>query len=182
MARAVVGDTDWQTRMWTMNGWRARARDAVLGVGGRSGVLNRVVVPRQAQLSLAYPGPRERVGRLRTGMRLPDVPLDAGRWLRDELDSTEPLLLFFPGVGKHRRDVGGLVEHHRKKHVGIRVTAPADTGERAHRLLGLVRPCAVLVRPDGAVVALRDPFGDEFELDQSVRELTGVAAEARWVG
>ncbi|MEL3944554.1 MULTISPECIES: FAD-dependent monooxygenase [Streptomyces] len=182
VARAVVGDTDWQTRMWTMNGWRARARDAVLGVGGRSGVLNRVVVPRQAQLSLAYPGPRERVGRLRTGMRLPDVPLDAGRWLRDELDSTEPLLLFFPGVGKHRRDVGDLVEHHRKKHVGIRVTAPADTGERAHRLLGLVRPCAVLVRPDGAVVALRDPFGDEFELDQSVRELTGVAAEARWVG
>ncbi|GHF27783.1 FAD-dependent oxidoreductase [Streptomyces morookaense] len=160
VARAVVGDTDRQTRMWMMSGWRARARDAVLGAGERSGALNRVVVPRQAQLSFAYPAPRERAGRLRAGMRLPDVPL-GGRWLRDELSSAAPLLLLFPGTGKHRKEVGGVAERFRKAHEDVRVVVVPDAADKAHALLGVKRPCAVLVRPDGAVAALRDPFDDE---------------------
>lgn len=179
VARAVVGDTDLQTRMWMMSGWRARARDAALGAAGRSGVLNRVVVPRQAQLSFAHPGPRQQAGHLRTGMRLPDVPLDAerGRWLRDELGAPAPLLLLFPGTGRHRRDVQGVADIFRKAHESLRVTVISDTNNIGHSLLRLSRPCAVLVRPDGTVAALVDPFRDE--LHSEVRHLTGQTAAVR---
>ncbi|WP_405981898.1 FAD-dependent monooxygenase [Streptomyces sp. NBC_00158] len=179
VARAVVGDTDLQTRMWTMGGWRARARDAALGAAGRSGLLNRVVVPRQAQLSFAHPGPRRQAGHLRTGMRLPDVPLDArsGRWLRDELGDPAPLLLLFPGTGRHRRDVGGVADIFRKAHGALRVTVVPDADGTGHSLLGLARPCAVLVRPDGTVASLGDPFRDE--LHSEARHLTGMTAGAR---
>ncbi|MGI5451017.1 FAD-dependent monooxygenase [Streptomyces sp. CA-243310] len=179
VARAVVSDTDLQTRLWMMSGWRARARDAALGIAGRSGVLNRVVVPRQAQLSFAHPGPRQQAGHLRTGMRLPDVPLDGehGRWLREELASPTPLLLLFPGTGRRRRNVEGVADIFRRSYEGIRVTVISDPNHLGHSLLGLNRPCAVLVRPDGTIDALSDPFRDELHL--TVRDLIGQSVPAR---
>ncbi len=87
-------------------------------------------------------------------MRLPDVPLDPerGRWLRDELGAPAPLLLLFPGTGRHRRDVQGVADIFRKAHETLRVTVISDANNIGHSLLRLSCPCAVLVRPTGRLL------------------------------
>ncbi|MET9481770.1 FAD-dependent monooxygenase [Streptomyces sp. NPDC006638] len=75
VAREVLSDTDLQTRLWTMRGWRRNVRDRALGIGERTGLLDRFITPRQTQLSLVHDVPGRPRGRLREGARLPDVPL-----------------------------------------------------------------------------------------------------------
>ncbi|MYV58081.1 FAD-dependent monooxygenase, partial [Streptomyces sp. SID3212] len=75
VALEVLSDTDLQTRLWTMRGWRRNVRDRALGIGERTGLLDRFVTPRQTQLSLVHAVPGRPKGRLREGARLPDVPL-----------------------------------------------------------------------------------------------------------
>jgi 2-polyprenyl-6-methoxyphenol hydroxylase-like FAD-dependent oxidoreductase len=99
VARGVVRDTDQQTRLWLLRGWKARARDVLLHGAQSAGLLDRVVVPRQAQLTLTYPGAHRRTGRLVTGGRLPDVPLGEGRWLHDLIQPSGATLLLFGGSG-----------------------------------------------------------------------------------
>ncbi|MFG2290620.1 FAD-dependent oxidoreductase [Streptomyces sp. NPDC048595] len=207
VASAVVSDTDRQTRMWMMGGFKARMRDAALAVGQASGALNRVVVPRQAQLTFTYPAPRQRMGRLRAGQRLVDVPLASGGWLRDALCGTGAVLVVFAGPAKQpggrlqqlddrgQRPAdqvlqsgdempqlgGGLVERVemlRKEHAaGLEVVVVPASDSRAHALLRLSEPCAVLVRPDGVVAAVGSPFGAE--LSDAISKLMGKPQNSR---
>ncbi|MFI0168727.1 FAD-dependent monooxygenase [Streptomyces sp. NPDC017082] len=181
-AAAVVADSDRQTRMWTLDGWRRNLRDLALDGAARAGLLDRFVAPRQAQLTLAYPGDGSRTGRLASGMRLPDVPLE-GRpdrtWLHDKVALDTPVLLLFAADNRvperlestrraARRllaEGGGQGSAYQKAVLlSARIPASAaqdagideinDPGADIHRTFGIDRPCAVEVRPDATLGAV----------------------------
>ncbi|MET9447642.1 FAD-dependent monooxygenase [Streptomyces cinerochromogenes] len=185
-AASVVADSDRQTRMWTLSGWRRSVRDVALEGAARAGVLDRFVAPRQAQLTLSYPGDGTGTGRLRSGMRLPDVPLE-GRadqsWLHDKVARDAPVLLLFAADNRHperlesTRQAARRLLSERAGGPGYRTAVllsariPAssvhdsgleeinDPGADLHRRFAVGRPCAVEVRPDatiGAVFELKE--------------------------
>jgi 2-polyprenyl-6-methoxyphenol hydroxylase-like FAD-dependent oxidoreductase len=147
VARSVVEDTDRQTRLWTTRGWRRVVRDAALHTAQAAGLLDRVVVPRQAQLTLVYPGPRRRLGRLVTGRRLPDVPLPGGGWLHDLLRATTGscLVLLADAASPEADRLAARCTRVPGLHV-VRVTS----GD-VRAALGLRGQAAVVVRPDAVV-------------------------------
>ncbi|MEU6055331.1 FAD-dependent monooxygenase [Streptomyces xanthochromogenes] len=153
VAGGVVADTDRQTRMWMMRGWRRRLRDLVLSVGQRSGWLDRVVVPRQAQLTLAYPGSRQARGELAVGRRLPDVALPRGGRLHDLVEG--PTLLLFEAPGATA--TGELAARARRHGLTTVVVGPAVSGGvhdpdgTLNKALGLGSATAAVVRPDAVV-------------------------------
>ncbi|MFF2526410.1 FAD-dependent monooxygenase [Streptomyces liangshanensis] len=114
VALEVLSDTDLQTRLWTMRGWRRNVRDRALGLGERTGLLDRFVTPRQTQLSLTHAAPGRTRGPLREGARLPDVRLAPDRTapdrtpppgapvprLHDLLDDGRPVLLVLAADGR----------------------------------------------------------------------------------
>ncbi|MGA5419391.1 FAD-dependent monooxygenase [Streptomyces lavendulocolor] len=169
VAERVVADTDRQTRMWTLSGWRRTARDLAFAVGRLTGVTDRVVPARQAQLDLVLPGAPDRAGDLRTGARLPDGPLPDGSTLHDTLRTGDPALLVLVGAG-----TPAAAERAR------RFLAAAPTGGVHTRVvtggpkLGLREPTAVLVRPDG-VIDLIVPLADEPRLTAALREWAATA-------
>ncbi len=146
VAQGVVDDTDLQTRLWMLTGWRRRLRDVAIGLAQAAGLLDRIVVPRQAQLTLGYPGARQRHGRLRSGLRLPDVRLSDGRWLHGLLDPARPtLLLLAPAASATADRLTARWEGHPGLDV-VRVASPA-----VRSALGARTEAAVVVRPDGVV-------------------------------
>ncbi|MEE1756662.1 FAD-dependent monooxygenase [Streptomyces sp. SP18CS02] len=183
VARGVLDDTDLQTRLWTMKGWKRNVRDAALMVGERTGLLDRFITPRQTQLSLVHDGPRRAAGRLREGARLPDVPLSparpaggvSGERLHDLLDGGRPLLLVFAADSAHAERTteavgaaAALAAPGHRTVVVSSVPAPeerpgapvlADPAGALHAALGLRGPTVCLVRPD-AVVSTVSPLGD----------------------
>lgn len=193
MGKIVILDTDRQTRMWMMRGRRAFARDIVLAAAQRTGLLNRYMPGRLAQLSNAYPSNVPALGgRLRPGMRLPDVRLAQG-WLRDVLDADSPVLLVFPADA---HQPGRLPAAHQAAAstsmqvgsgaVGLRVyvisrhpmsseAVPrggillSDRSGMAHAAVGARHPSMVLVRPDG-IVALAARF-DATSIVPAIRKL-----------
>ncbi|WP_329567302.1 FAD-dependent monooxygenase [Streptomyces sp. NBC_01361] len=138
VAEAVVTDTDRQTRLWTWGGWRERARDLAASAAERSGVLDRVLPPRFAQMDLRYPAEGPALGPLGPGTRLPDVPLPAGGRTHDLLREGQHALLVLGG---------------RTPFAGRDLPVRAHLDSRTARALGARRPGAVLVRPDGVVAA-----------------------------
>ena len=155
VAHGVVRDTDQQTRLWMLKGWRSRLRDLLLHGAQRAGLLDRVVVPRQAQLNLAYPGRRLRTGRLTTGARLPDLPLSQGGWLHDVLRPAGATLLLFgdtPVAG------GSTLRQVRLDSGPLRSALRVDAGT------------AAVVRPD-AVLAWVGRADDRSGLDAAARRL-----------
>jgi 2-polyprenyl-6-methoxyphenol hydroxylase-like FAD-dependent oxidoreductase len=144
VAAGVVQDTDRQTRLWTMRGWRRGLRDVALHAAQWTGLLDRFVVPRQAQLTLRYPGPRRRAGRIRTGMRLPDVRQPDGTWLHDMVRSPRAALLLFADPADRHADAGRW-----SAVPGIDVTHV--TSRQVRSALGSRTPTAAVVRPDGVV-------------------------------
>ncbi|WP_051745390.1 FAD-dependent monooxygenase [Streptomyces yerevanensis] len=145
VAHAVVTDTDRQTRLWTWGGWRERARDLAASAAERSGVLDRVLPSRLAQMDLRYPAEGPALGSLGPGTRLPDIPLPSGGRTHDLLRDGRHALLVLAG---------------RTPFPGRNVPACAHLDARTARALGARRPGAVLVRPDGVVAAaaaLTDP-------------------------
>jgi 2-polyprenyl-6-methoxyphenol hydroxylase-like FAD-dependent oxidoreductase len=93
VARHVLAETDGQTKLWMMRGWRQRLRDIAIDIGLRTGVIERVMARRMAQFDLVVPPGGAAVGRLRPGGRLPDVVLADGRRLHDLL-SADLLVVF----------------------------------------------------------------------------------------
>ncbi|WP_338784229.1 FAD-dependent monooxygenase [Streptomyces sp. DG1A-41] len=181
-AAAVVADSDRQTRMWTLNGWRRNVRDIALQGAARAGLLDRFIAPRQAQLTLSYPGDGSRIGTLHSGMRLPDVPLE-GRadrtWLHDKVALDTPVLLLFAAdnrmperLDNSRRAARRLLAEGLGEGPGYRkavllsaripesaaqdvaVDEINDPGADIHRTFGITRPCAVEVRPDATIGAV----------------------------
>jgi 2-polyprenyl-6-methoxyphenol hydroxylase-like FAD-dependent oxidoreductase len=146
VATGVVRDTDRQTRLWMLRGWRAGARDVVLRAAERSGLLDRLVVPRQAQLTLAYPGERRRAGRITTGRRVPDVTLPGGGWLQDLLRSPRTSLVLFAAPGSP-----GLPELAGRWAGAAELDVVRVEGGAVRAALGLRVPTAAVVRPDGVV-------------------------------
>ncbi len=140
VARGVVRDTDQQTRLWMLTGWKAAVRDTLLRGAQHAGLLDRVVVPRQAQLTLTYPGAGRRSGRITEGGRLPDLPLPQGGWLHDVLGGEgDTVLLFGGGAPAPAASAGG---------------APAVRAVESPRLRSALRirsGTAVRVRPDAVV-------------------------------
>ncbi|MFF9036694.1 FAD-dependent monooxygenase [Streptomyces sp. NPDC014892] len=153
VARGVLDDTDLQTRLWMLRGWKRSARDTALRLGERSGVLDRVVTPRQTQLSLVHAGPRRTLGRLREGARLPDVRLStAGRGvtaadaptvdamaverLHDLLAADRPLLLVLAADHRDASRTPSAVE-----------TAAALTGLGHRTVIVTADPAAVTPSP-----------------------------------
>lgn len=145
VAHAVVDDTDRQTRLWTWSGWRERARDLAASAAERSGVLDRVLPSRLAQMDLRYPAEGPSLGQLGPGTRLPDVSLPTGGRTHDLLRDGRHALLALAGPTPFpERDT----------------PACAHLDARTARALGARRPGVVLVRPDGVVAAaaaLTDP-------------------------
>ncbi|GGY87848.1 FAD-dependent monooxygenase [Streptomyces nitrosporeus] len=175
-AASVVADSDRQTRMWTLGGWRSALRDVALEAADRTGALDRFVAPRQAQLALAYPGDGSRAGKLRSGMRLPDVPLE-GRadqaWLHDKVALDAPVLLLFAADNRTPERLESTREGAQRllgrggygKAVLLSARIPesferertaeiADPGGDIHRLFGIRKPTAVVVRPDATIGAV----------------------------
>lgn len=138
VARAVVTDTDRQTRLWTWGGWRERLRDLAASAAERSGVLDRVLPSRFAQLDLRYPAEGPALGPLGPGTRLPDVPLPSGGRTHDLLREGRHALLVLAG---------------RSPFTGRSVPACTHLDAPTARALGARRPGAVLVRPDGVIAA-----------------------------
>ncbi|MFF0754063.1 FAD-dependent monooxygenase [Streptomyces sp. NPDC004267] len=181
VAQGVLDDTDLQTRLWMMKGWRRNVRDTALRVGERTGLLDRFVIPRQTQLSLVHPGARRSFGRLREGARLPDVALspalhaggDRVERLHDLLDGGRPLLLVFAADRRHpartAEAFSAAAAIDRPGHRTLVVSgAPsprerngvpvlADPAGALHAALGLRGPAVCLVRPDAVVSTLGRP-------------------------
>ncbi|MCI2416687.1 FAD-dependent monooxygenase [Saccharopolyspora sp. K220] len=169
VAERVVADTDRQTKMWMLTGWRRKVRDGALAVASRTGVLDRAMPPRMAQLALAYPGSEAGIGVLKPGTRLPDVPLGDGKWLHDSLTGNALVL----GCAADRRSADMLpaVRGSATKLAAqwtaklgtevdvaiLRASPPEsatdlfDAAAAAHRLLGISEPALVVIRPDGVV-------------------------------
>ncbi|WP_327235070.1 FAD-dependent monooxygenase [Streptomyces sp. NBC_01317] len=124
VALEVLSDTDLQTRLWTMRGWRRNVRDRALGIGERTGLLDRFITPRQTQLSLVHAAPGRPRGRLREGARLPDVPLAPD------------------GTGALAPDRTGAL-------APDRTTAPGTAVPRLHDLLDDGRPVLLVLAADG---------------------------------
>ncbi|RKN47022.1 FAD-dependent monooxygenase [Streptomyces hoynatensis] len=174
VAGQVIAETDQQTRMWMLKGWRRVRRDVLIDLGLRTGLLERVLPRRIAQLDLRLPvqGPARRG--LRPGLRIADVPLGDGRRLHDLLAPGGHLLLAFgphsgPGTAAldlpspadpsllHVVRVGRGPAGH-----GAAGTALDDPGGRLRRALGARQGTVCLVRPDtviAAAAALGDPAG-----------------------
>ncbi|MEV0092284.1 FAD-dependent monooxygenase [Streptomyces sp. NPDC050738] len=153
VAQGVVDDTDLQTRLWTLKGWRRALRDALIRVAQATGVLERFVVPRQAQLTLGYPGSRQRHGAVRAGHRLPDIQLSGGHWLHRLLDPERPTLLLLASsssVAAHQLSLEWAKEP--------RIDVLRVTGAEVRSTLGMGGEAAVVVRPDG-VVSWAGPLG-----------------------
>lgn len=209
VARAVVADTDSQTRLWTLGGWRSHARDLLAKAAEVTGVLDRSLPLRQAQFTLAYPADGPEPGRPAPGTRLPDLPLCSGAppqtgiRLHDLLRAGRHLLLVRPGArSPHGFPGQDWIDSHRAAPVRTASVAGPNNGadgtgpvggsgrvdgtgpesvdpsagplllllgpddsegpsglEHVARTLGLRRPGAVLVRPDG-VVAAAGPLSD----------------------
>ncbi|MFJ8310505.1 MULTISPECIES: FAD-dependent monooxygenase [unclassified Streptomyces] len=177
VAATVVSDTDRQTRMWMLTGWRGRLRDTALVAGQHSGLLDRLAPPRMAQLHHTHPGHGPAAGRIVPGRRVPDLPLGGQGAVRvhDLLAEGRTVLLVLAsdetsaarsgevdrllgtGRGAHRppADAGRWLRVVTRRSPaaaeadGVRlVLDPAGVAHRGARVRG---PLAVLIRPDGVV-------------------------------
>jgi 2-polyprenyl-6-methoxyphenol hydroxylase-like FAD-dependent oxidoreductase len=156
VARIVVADTDRQTRLWSQRGWRRRLRDALARSADRSGLLDRYLPGRLAQLDLDYPTPNVGLGRVAPGRRLPDLEVAPGVRAHDLLrDGGTVALLCSDRSQQPGPDLVAACRDVRARIIPVR------SGSRwtVRRPLGLRRPALLLVRPDGVVAAagtLRD--------------------------
>ncbi|WP_395363522.1 FAD-dependent oxidoreductase [Streptomyces sp. YH02] len=155
----VLRDTDLQTRLWGVRGFRRRLRDAALYGAERTGLLDRVVIPRQTQIVQRFsPGPGQgrpkAVGVLRSHARLPNVeiPTDAsaGTRLHDFLSPTEPVAIEFDPAGTPGHHT--TVRHAAAGGTGLDVVSLSGPALRS--ALGISRRVTCVVRPDGIVAEL----------------------------
>lgn len=196
VAAFVVRDTDRQTRMWTAKGWRARVRDVALAAGERTGVLDRVMPGRLAQLDLAYPSDGAGRGRLRAGRRAADVPIVGGS-LHDLLTHGGHAIAVAPPASNRAEATQAPATRSTSNPVSSNPVSsnpassngapanpadwappwPAEAGDgglriglldpRSARALGLRRGTAALIRPDGVVA--RVGRSDDPNLAQQIR-------------
>lgn len=159
VARGVVDDTDLQTRMWLLQGWRRTVRDTALRAAQSAGLLDRVLAPRQAQLTLGYPGFRQRHGSLRAGRRIPDVRLPGGTWLHGLLDPAQWTLLLLADAASPTAARLAARAAERTDMGVVRVASPA-----ARRALHLKGEAAAVVRPDAVVTWAGDVAAAELQL------------------
>jgi len=139
VSRRVLAETDAQTRLWLMRGWRRVLRDLAIGVGLRTGLIERVISRRMAQFDLVLPPGGAGVGRLRPGRRMPDVVLDDGRRLHDLL--TDHLLVSFGGSAPTELDMDS-------------VPVVVFDNPKLRQTLGVPPNTACLVRPDAVIAAV----------------------------
>lgn len=180
VAASVVSDTDRQTRMWMLGGWRGRLRDTALAAGQHSGLLGRLAPPRMAQFHHTHPGHGPAAGRIVPGRRVPDLPLGSGPGQRpvhvhDLLTEGRTVLLVLAsdaasaarsgeverllatGRDSRRRGAGSerwlRVVTRRSPAAGAAdgVRLVLDPAGAAHRGTRVRGPLAVLIRPDGVV-------------------------------
>ncbi|MER6081407.1 FAD-dependent monooxygenase [Streptomyces sp. NPDC001833] len=152
VAHGVVTEADQQTRMWLLRGWRRWLRDVGITLGLRTGVIERVLPRRMAQLDLVLPVQGPAAGRLRSGSRLPDVPVTGrGQYLYDLLGDGH-LLLAAGDEGAGALPGLGLPADVDPEVLRI-VTVPAHGAQS----LGVPRRALCLVRPDGVVAAAAAP-------------------------
>jgi 2-polyprenyl-6-methoxyphenol hydroxylase-like FAD-dependent oxidoreductase len=171
VARKVVAEADQQTRMWMLKGWRRRLRDAGIALGLRTGLIERVLPRRMAQLDLVLPAEGPAAGRLRPGARIPDAPLTGqGRHLYELLNGGH-VLLTIGGDGTAALDDLGLPAA--DPQVLRVVTVPSQ----AASALGSPRQALCLVRPDGVVAAAAAP-ADRAGVEALRARLVALAAPA----
>lgn len=174
VAGVVVADTDRQTRLWTVDGWRERARDMLVWAAERTGVLDRILPPRLAQMDLAYPADGPGLDALAPGLRVPDVLLSLDTSLHELLRAGAHLMLVFPdhecyyefpGAGWLRRYNAEVVSYSALNTApgpsldigesmardGVIVVVIDELDSSARATLGIRAPGAILVRPDGVV-------------------------------
>jgi 2-polyprenyl-6-methoxyphenol hydroxylase-like FAD-dependent oxidoreductase len=149
VAERVVAEADQQTRMWMLKGWRRRVRDTAIFLGLRSGLIERVLPRRMAQLDLVLPAEGPAAGRLRPGARIADVPVtDQGTTVHRLLEDGGHLLLAVGRGGAAALEQLGLPADLEPE--TLRVARIAQDRAAA---LGAPRQALCLVRPDGVVAA-----------------------------
>ena len=157
VAERVVAEADQQTRMWMMKGWRRRVRDAAIFLGLRTGVIERVLPRRMAQLDLVLPAEGPAAGSLRPGARIPDVPLDdQGNYLYDLLRDGGHLLLVAGSAAATVLEELGLPQDAEPGTLRVVPVPPERTSA-----LGAPRQALCLVRPDGIIAAAAVPTDRE---------------------
>jgi 2-polyprenyl-6-methoxyphenol hydroxylase-like FAD-dependent oxidoreductase len=156
VAAGVIRDTDRQTRLWQLAGWRAHARDAMLAAGEHTGMLDRLLPRRLSQLDLRHPGGFGRLGLLREGCRVPDLPAGDGSRIHELLVEQELLLAVVTGPAETAMP-GWLAEE--LDRLGDLAPRLRVLDDRAARQLRASRPGLALIRPDG-VVAIAGQFTD----------------------
>lgn len=156
VAAGVIRDTDRQTRLWQLAGWRAHARDAMLTAGEHTGMLDRLLPRRLSQLDLRHPGGFGRLGLLREGCRVPDLPADDGSRMHELLVEQELLLAVTAETGGTAIPDWLTDELNR---LGDAAPTLRVLEDRVARQLKAARPGLALIRPDG-VVAIAGQFTD----------------------
>jgi len=160
VAHGVIAETDRQTRMWMVTGWRRRLRDVLITIGLRTTVMERVLPQRLAQLRIVVPADGPALRRLRPGARIRDTALPDGSRLHDRFADGGYLLLGFGASG-----AAAIAELGRHSHVPVNalaltdapaavgIAAVSDPGARLRRAIRAPRQGVCLVRPDAVIAA-----------------------------
>ncbi|AGL13746.1 FAD-dependent monooxygenase [Actinoplanes sp. N902-109] len=155
----VVAEADQQTRMWMLRGWRRVLRDAGIALGLRTGLLERILPRRMAQLDLTLPGAGQGTRRLPAGRRVPDLVLESGAGLHDLLAAGDHVLLTFD----HKTLTAVPATAEKLHRLLVVLVSPATDGDlpdvlhvadphrRIRRALGVSRGTVCLIRPDGVL-------------------------------
>ncbi|MFI6169104.1 FAD-dependent monooxygenase [Nocardia sp. NPDC051052] len=180
-------------------------RDALLGLGTITGLLDRLLVPTLTQLSISYPVESlpgsDKATSAQAGRRVPDVAISGGSATVRVHDLLKPGRFTALVVGVRQSDVPEIeriAKHFEARHKGLvspvvlgretialslaGIEQHVDAGGVVHDELAADQPAVLLVRPDGRLAGRRSlARAPEFDsvLDQVLGSTAPLAAATR---
>ncbi|PXX54884.1 2-polyprenyl-6-methoxyphenol hydroxylase-like FAD-dependent oxidoreductase [Nocardia tenerifensis] len=185
-----------QTRLATIRPRVVRyLRDALLGLGTVTGLLDRLLIPTLTQLSIGYPAEAlpgaDQAASAQAGRRVPDVAISATVRVHDLLQPGRFTALVVGARPTDSSEIEGIAKHFEARHRGL--VSPVVLGREAialsldgieqhvdadgvvHAELAVGRPSVLLVRPDGRLAARRSLSKAE-ELSSVLDQVLGSTA------
>jgi hypothetical protein len=171
VARGIIAETDRQTKMWMLTGWKRVRRDLGIQFRTRTGIAKRVLPRRMAMLDAVLPVAGPGLKDIQPGGRLHNVPIGGDRQLRDLLRTGGHLLLVFSDQPAPVLEALGVPDLHDPSELRTAVVSSAaaagaldlkdveavtDPGNRVRRAVRAPADSVVLVRPDGLIAAAID--------------------------